>query len=411
MDSKTSLAQRAALAVGLLVGFYLFGIAIALALFAIPVSEWAYLHRVTLKIATCCVGGGVTVLWALVPRPDRFVPPGPRLDEASYPRLFSLVHNVAARLNQEAPAETFLLNDVNAWVTHRGGVMGFGSRRVMGIGLPLLLCLSTRESAAVVAHEFGHYSAGDVRLGPWVYRTRAAIGGTLAGVSRTFLEQPFQWYARHFLKLTHGVSRQQELLADRVAAQVVGRMPMANALRRVAGLSAAYGAYLNGEVLPVMQAWFLPPVASGFEQFLASDYVVAAARQAVETTEQEVPTHEFDTHPSLRERLATLEFVEAAGPPTRTADERASTLIDDPDGQARTLLEQAVGSEAVHRLRPIGWEQVARSVYEKRWRQIAAEHATWLSQFVVERLPNRSDCLYRLGIGSRGPRRAGHLRR
>src|SRR2546430_16869096 len=82
------------------------------------------------------------------------------------------------------PTEVSLVADVNAFVTTRGGFMGFGSRRVMGLGLPLLQTLGVRELRAVLAHEFGHYHGGDTKLGPWIYKTRAAIGRTLQGLAR-----------------------------------------------------------------------------------------------------------------------------------------------------------------------------------------------------------------------------------
>ena len=63
-------------------------------------------------------------------------------------------------------------------VAERGGVMGAGSRRVMGVGLPLLDLLTVPQFRAVLAHEFGHFVGGDTRLGPWIYKTRAAIGRT-----------------------------------------------------------------------------------------------------------------------------------------------------------------------------------------------------------------------------------------
>ena len=28
----------------------------------------------------------------------------------------------------------------------------------------------------MLAHEFGHFYGGDTKLGPWIYKTRAAIG-------------------------------------------------------------------------------------------------------------------------------------------------------------------------------------------------------------------------------------------
>jgi heat shock protein HtpX len=62
--------------------------------------------------------------------------------------------------------------------------MGVGSRRVMGIGLPLLQLLSVSQFEAVLAHEFGHFHGGDTHIGPWIYRTRAGIGRTLSTLQR-----------------------------------------------------------------------------------------------------------------------------------------------------------------------------------------------------------------------------------
>jgi len=68
---------------------------------------------------------------------------------------------------------------MNAWVAHRGGLMGLGARGIMGLGLPLLQTLTVSELRAVLAHEFGHYHGGDTKLGRFVYGTRTAIGRTL----------------------------------------------------------------------------------------------------------------------------------------------------------------------------------------------------------------------------------------
>lgn len=79
---------------------------------------------------------------------------------------------------------------VNAFVADRGGVLGIGSRRVMGLGLPLFSVLTASQFRAVLAHEFAHYCGGDTRLGPWVYKTQRAIVrifenvGSLKGVAR-----------------------------------------------------------------------------------------------------------------------------------------------------------------------------------------------------------------------------------
>ena len=75
----------------------------------------------------------------------------------------------------------------------------------MGLGLPLMQGLTVSQLRAVLAHEFGHFHGGDTKLGPWVYKTRGAIGRTLMGLSghSAFLQKPFEWYGLGFLRLAH----------------------------------------------------------------------------------------------------------------------------------------------------------------------------------------------------------------
>jgi len=393
----TWLVQRAALAIALMIGFYIFALVIAFVLLSIPLAEWTYLHRLDLRIAVACIGVGLAVLWALVPRIDTFEPPGPRLDDSEYPHLFRVIRDVAASTSQAEPAEVYLLNEVNAWVAHRGGAMGFGSRRVMGIGLPLLQALSLGEFKAIIAHEFGHYSSGDVKLGPWVYKTRGAIGRAIAGVHGTFIEAPFQWYGRQFLKLTHAVSRQQEFIADQVAARVAGAANLANALRRVTALTPAYSSYLHEEVLPVLEAGFLPPIAGGFDEFLRADSIAEASQRFVNIAETDGRTDLFDTHPSLRDRLTALSQAEdVCG---SSAGEPARVLVGDVDKQARSLVEFAWGRETVGRLKPIAWNVVGETVFASHWRATAKNYSKWLGQFSADTVPSGQHAFIHIGSG------------
>src|SRR6185295_7873003 len=181
--SHPSLAGRAALAVVLLVGFYVLALAIVGGLLYLPYVEVVYLHRLD-RLTIFAIVGAAIILWSILPRVDRFTPPGPALTRADQPRLFATIDDVARGSEQAMPSEVYLIPDMNAWVAQRGGIMGFGSRRVMGLGLPMLQTLTISQMRAVVAHEFGHYHGGDTALGPWVYKTRAAIGRTIHGLSQ-----------------------------------------------------------------------------------------------------------------------------------------------------------------------------------------------------------------------------------
>ncbi len=381
MEQPSWVVRRAFLALGLMVGFYVLAIGIALALLWVPYAQYVYTHRIYGRVVVFCLGAAGALLWAILPRVDRFEPPGPALFRENNPRLFDAIDSVAAATGQAPPAEVFLVNDVNAWVTHRGGMMGIGSRRVMGVGLPLLEALSVEEFTAVLAHEFGHYSSGDVALGPWIYKTRAAMERTLQGLEGRALQKIFVVYGTLFMRLTRAVSRQQEFLADQTAARVAGAAHVARSLQKAPAVEAAFNGYWEQEVVPVLQAGFLPSIASGFQAFLSSDAVVRRCREISAAARTEGKAGEFDTHPSLAERLAALgTSVEI---PAGTVDTSASGLLGDAEEMTWELLKRSAGQEAVERLRPVEWSDVGRVVYVANWRQAVGANALSLSRFRI----------------------------
>jgi heat shock protein HtpX len=367
-----SLAGRAIVALMLMAGFYLLAIGLALFLLYLPYAEVVYANRLHLKLAAFCVIGALVIVWAIIPRPDRFEPPGPTLARERQRRLFDVIEDTAEGTRQAMPAEVYLVAEVNAFVTTRGGFMGFGSRRVMGLGLPLLQTLGVSELRAVLAHEFGHYHGGDTTLGPWIYKTRAAIGRTLQGLAGydAFLQKPFVWYGSMFLRVSHAISRRQELTADQLAAQLYGAGPLTSALVKIRRAAMAFPAYWSTEVSPVLGAGFRPPVAAGFSHFLAADRIAAAVDEQARRPEEADP---YDTHPPLHERVAAL----AALPPGAAADpRRAIELLEDVDALEQQLLAPIVSERP---LPAIGWDDVGRDVYIPSWHDVAERHAAVLS--------------------------------
>ena len=396
MNSKSWLFRRALLAIALMIGFYVLAFGIAFGLLWIPYAEWVYLERIHPKIALMCVAAAGAVLWAIVPRPDRFEPPGPRLDERQCPALFAMIREVAGATGQAPPAEVYLVNEVNAWVTQRGGIMGFGSRRVMGIGLPLMQGISQQELKAIVAHEFGHYSSGDVSLGPWIYKTRAAIVRAVQGLQQGWLSLPFQWYGTMFIRLTHAVSRQQEFVADAIAARVAGAGAAASALRRVTGVAAAHSVYMGNELVPVMRAGYLPPIASGFDAYREQEPIVSFAKRVIEDEERSDRSDPFDTHPSLKQRLEALSRI---GRTTADAADSGSagSLLPNLETHAAAAARAAWARETVETLKPLDWSAIGDAVYVPQWRGTAKAYSGWLSQFTADALPTSQSGLIRAG--------------
>lgn len=406
MSSSPSLAGRATLALALMIGFYVLALAMAAGLLWLPYAEWTYAHRIHPKLALFCLAGAGAILVSIVPRVDRFEAPGPRLDPARQPRLFRQVREVARAAGQAPPADVYLVNDVNAWVAHRGGWMGFGSRPVMGLGLPLMSRLSVSEFRGVLAHEFGHYCGGDTRLGPWVYKTRAAIGRTLQSLGDSALQKPFVWYGNMFLRVTHAISRAQELAADALAARIVGAPAMVRGLTAVHGAGQTFGHYWSGEAVPVLSAGFLPSLTDGFRRFLDEKPVAEAVARSVAEELAEGQADPYDTHPPLRERVAALGGLPRGDVPS--AEPSALTLLDDVPALERQLLAKMAGDEAVAKLQPVGWEEAGERVFLPQWRAAVQKHARGLGGLTPVDLPQRAKSLRELartvlGLNARVP--------
>jgi Zn-dependent protease with chaperone function len=382
MKQTAWLVQRAALALVLMVSFYALALGIAGALLWIPYEAYANDVRLPVKIALLCVAGAATIVWAILPRIDRFVPPGPPIASTDAPQLFAVLDEVAAATGQAMPEHVYLVNDVNAFVTQRGGVMGVGSKRVMGLGLPLMQSLTVQEFKAVLAHEFGHYHAGDVRIGPWIYKTRAAIGRTIEKLSDSVLQKIFVLYGNLFLRVTHAVSRRQEFVADEVAAGAAGAAVMASALRKVHGAAVAFQSYWSSEVGPVLNSGYLPPLTAGFARFVEGDAMQARIALSIRSEEEGGESNPYDTHPPLRERVAALNALPAG----TTGDTRpAMSLLGDPARWERRLLGAVINPEWAQSLKPLSWDNVIDEVYVPMWRAAVKEHGGLIKGTILSR--------------------------
>jgi len=382
-----SIMTRAVLAVALTLGFYILALGVAAGLIAIAAAIAYYGRALGAKIAVVFLGGGVLILWAILPRRDRFEPPGPRLREDAEPRLFAELVGIARAVGQPMPAEVYLDGTVNAWVAERGGILGIGRRRVMGLGLPLLQALTIAELRAVLAHEFGHYHGGDTRLGPWVYKTRLAIVRTLVALEEgsRFVKPLFVWYAQLFIRITHAVSRAQELAADRLAARAAGREALVGGLRAVHASSAAFGVFLSGELLPILRAGLRPSLSDGFRRFLAAPGVASQMAQVVDTQLVVGPVSIYDTHPPLRERIAAVQGAPSAEP---VPDDRAAACLLERVGELEAdMLVSMTGDAALRAYPEVEWDRVIERVWMPMWRAGCREYATALAGLTPASLP------------------------
>jgi hypothetical protein len=263
----------------------------------------------------------------------------------------------------------------------------------MGLGLPLLAAFTPDEMRGVIAHEYGHFSGGDTRLGPWVYRTRGALLRTLQNLERgratldgslllALVRQPFTGYYRFFMRISQSVSRAQELAADRLGARVAGAPAMASGLAKLEFTSLAFELFLHSEFLPLVQRGLRAPLAAGFQEFLA----VPRVREEVDRTRARMQAWSrrdpYDSHPPVPERLRAL-GVDPGGGAAASEPERALGWFADPATLETQLLEfKTPGTQH----RRIEWAQVASTVVAPDWEQLCRPHAALLETLTIGEL-------------------------
>lgn len=390
MINSLSIATRAALTLILIFSFYILAIGVALGLLYLPYAQLIYTHSLHPFLLALCILGAIAIFSAIRPRRDRYAITGQRITKNDQPSLFLQIENIAKLTRQRIPEEVYVVPDVTAAVVQRGGVGGVGGNRVLILGLPLLGLLTRVQFKSVLAHEFGHYDGGDTVLGPWLYRTRIAVVRTVVALldrkgRLTLLSLPFLIYSKLYLRLTLAISRHQELVADRLAARVVGARALIEGLQKVHGLAAVFPLYWQGEFEPTLQAGACPPLCEGFQKFIQAPEVGRKLQEDLKVEMSTGRANPYDTHPPLRERVTALERLPAQV--QAEEDASAATWIEDLPALERQTLAQVMSKAQVDKLKPISWSEAGALVYVPHCESLVKANHAALSGILLDQLP------------------------
>lgn len=271
--------------------------------------------RIPIKLTAILVIGVLVTLYALVrslfvkAREDS--DPGRRLTDAEAPGLWRMAREVARDLGTRPVDEIWLTPHTQVAVFERGSLrerMQDRARRALIIGTAILDGFDRNALRAVLAHEYGHFSHRDTAGGDVALRVRGGMfqfGLALAqsgyAVWWNLAFQFLRVYDFIFRRISHGATRLQEVLADRVAIRRYGLAAFQEGLTHVIRRGAEFEHAANAEIVeaiasqrPIANLYTLPtPSAAEAEGVLEQQ--VAARLNA--------PTSEDDTHPSPRDRF------------------------------------------------------------------------------------------------------------
>lgn len=277
--------------------------------------------------------------------------------EAAAPALFATLRELSAEAALPAPARVLLVHGTNAGIFEERGPF---SRRhyTLLLGAGLLSHLGVSELRAVVAHELGHFVAGDTEHTARVYAMRirwAAImrEALVAGGPDDVVYLLYRWLWGRFERDAAAVARMQELTADDFSARLEGADTAVRALERSRESAAAVAVW--SDVLVSFEALGARPrnAYEGLRRFTRS--AQWASTSAIVRVE-EGPTDELDAHPSTDDRIARLSRGE---PRSKPRDDRPATALI---AQIDQLESALCAATAPAHLRTFEWSEYGRAL-------------------------------------------------
>lgn len=264
------------------------------------------------QVIAAIVIGGLVAIWLagkilLKSPPLEFEEPLARVvAPAEAPELWRAVREAAQKLGASPPDNILIGLQMNFYVTELSvrvdDRMAHG--RTLFLSYPLLRLLSPAEALAIVGHELGHYLGDDTRLTREFYPLRLKVNGTLHALAHAGWAGWTSIHGIGFFNWAFGgteqaMSRERELMADRVAANLTSPATMAQALVKFQVLCEAFNRHLAaGQAGGNPLTTSLAPVIR--EQLVPN-------RQFWRDLFEMKTPHPLDSHPDLRTRLHSLQ--------------------------------------------------------------------------------------------------------
>jgi Zn-dependent protease with chaperone function len=307
--------------------------------------------HIPIKLLAIVVLLTLVTLWAILKSifiRGRDEDPGLMMKSGEHPRLRTVLDEVAGKIGTRTVTNVYLTPGTDLAVMERGGVLKQfrgQTERCLILGVGGLEGMRMRPFRAILAHEYGHFSNRDTAGGGFALAVRRSLMTTAVNLARGGAASWYNpaWlfvngFYRIFLRVSHGASRLQEVLADRWAAFTYGSRAFAEGLRHVIGRSVRFDAHVSSVLKEVIEGnKSLVNLYAYRPTTLVTDEMTLAG--AVEEQIQRPPSP-YDSHPRPADRMAWVEALGSTGPPEEDDDnDEVWSLFDDRDSVERRLTQ------------------------------------------------------------------------
>ena len=266
--------------------------------------------RMPIKLVLLMIFGAVVTVYKMIRSlfvKVEYEDPGRPLREDEAPRLWALVRDIAQNLGTRPADEIRITPGTDMAVYERGSFKERSqdrARRILILGVGTLNGFDQNAFSAVLVHEYGHFRHRDTAGGDVAIR----VNNDMMKFAVAMIEsgQAVWWnIAAHFLRvylflfrrISHGATRLQEVLADRVAAGRYGHQAFEEGLTHVIRRQVEFEEIMYWEITD----------ANKTQRSVQNLYELKPSMESrvEERIKEEInrPTSEDDTHPSPVERF------------------------------------------------------------------------------------------------------------
>lgn len=271
------------------------------------------------------------------------VVPGRLLRRMDAPELWTLVENVARKLGTRPVDAIYVIPGVEIAVNEKGSLLqklrGAGKRNLL-LGMGVLPGLTQGQLAAILAHEYGHFSNRDTAGGDMAYQVFTSLRQMAQRLIQGRAAQIYNpvWlfvviYQRIFLRVTLGASRLQEVLADRYAAIAYGGQNFIEGLQSVIRQTIAFPLQANYEVHRLFE---LKQPVNNLYNLPAQESLQGELDKQLDAMTKR-PTSQYDSHPSPQDRIAWVERLHIPYSPIQDNPQPALRLFPNPEELQRDM--------------------------------------------------------------------------
>jgi Zn-dependent protease with chaperone function len=292
-----------------------------LAIFSLYFGESALIGRIHVGIIGAIGIGAIIGVATMIKaslgivKETKMVVIGRLIEKKDNPALCELIEGLAKKIGAVPPQHIVVGLNPNFFVTEADVqcLNGYLTGRTMYLSLLLCRILTLNEVKAIIGHELAHYKGLDTKFSQNFYpiyrgtidSLNALSESTDEGSSTIALLPAFYilaFFLDSFTVAESNVSRERELIADQVSAQVVGHKHMASALLKVHAYSSLWKDLRNAMRIALKKGKQYINVSSLFFDIVTQN-VTPDVLHGLDSKQLPHPT---DSHPPLCLRLKAL---------------------------------------------------------------------------------------------------------